>query len=186
MTASDGTQRLPMKPERLSRSVIYESPWVNLYVDKVRFPSGLVIEDYHLLDFSRTAVTMLVENDSGSLVFVRIARYATGTAEWELPAGGVEPGEAEIEAAEREVLEETGYTSDRHQLIYSYYPMNGNSNKLFHILRCRAGTRVQDFDKDEVIETRWFTRADIVQMLKDKTITDGFTLTALLLWLNGD
>jgi ADP-ribose pyrophosphatase len=186
MTASDGTQRLPTRPERLSRSVIYESLWVNLYVDKVRFPSGLVIEDYHLLDFSRTAVTMLVENDSGRLVFVRIARYATGTTEWELPAGGVEPGETEIEAAQREVLEETGYTSDRHQLIYSYYPMNGNSNKLFHILRCRAGTRVQDFDKDEVTETRWVTRADVVQMLKDKAITDGFTLTAVLLWLNGD
>jgi ADP-ribose pyrophosphatase len=185
MTASDGMQRLPIKPERLSRSVIYESQWVNLYVDKVRFPSGLVIEDYHLLDFSRSAVTMLAENDSGSIVFVRIARYATGTVEWELPAGGVEPGETEIEAAEREVLEETGYTSDLHQLIYSYYPMNGNSNKLFHILTCRAGTRVQDFDKDEVAETRWFTRAEVVQMLKDKVVTDGFTLTALLLWLNG-
>jgi ADP-ribose pyrophosphatase len=175
-----------MKPERLSRSIIYQSPWVNLYVDKVRFPSGLVIEDYHLLDFQRTAVTMIVENDRGSIIFARISRYATGTTEWELPAGGVEIGESEIEAAKREVLEETGYTSEAHQLIYSYYPMNGNANKLFHILHCRAIEQIRDFDKDEVMETRWFTRDEVRQMLRDKAVTDGFTLTALLLWLQND
>ena len=175
-----------MKPERLSRSIIYQSPWVNLYVDKVRFPSGLVIEDYHLLDFQRTAVTMIVENDRGSIIFARISRYATGTTEWELPAGGVEIGESEIEAAKREVLEETGYTSEAHQLIYSYYPMNGNANKLFHILHCRAIEQIRDFDKDEVMETRWFTRDEVGQMLRDKAVTDGFTLTALLLWLQND
>ncbi len=175
-----------MKPERLSRSIIYESPWVNLYLDKVRFPNGLVIEDFHLLDFPRAAVTMIVENDLGNIIFARIARYATGTTEWELPAGGVEIGETEIEAARREVLEETGYMSDHHQLIYSYYPMNGNANKLFHVVYCKAIEHVQDFDKDEVSEVRWFTKDEVRRMVKDKVITDGFTLTALLLWLQGD
>jgi len=51
-----------MKPERLSREVVYQSPWVNLYLDKVRFPNGLVIEKFHLLDFPHAAVTAIVEN----------------------------------------------------------------------------------------------------------------------------
>ena len=70
-----------MKPERLSRNIIYQSPWVNLYLDKVEFPNGLVIEKFHLLDFPRAAVTAIVENDSGNIVFARICRYATGTTE---------------------------------------------------------------------------------------------------------
>ena len=172
-----------MKPERLARNIIYQSPWVNLYLDTVKFPNGLLIEKFHLLDFPRAAVTTLVEDDSGNIMFARICRYTSGTTEWELPAGGVEPGETEIEAARREVLEETGYTSDQHELIYSYYPMNGNANKLFHILRCKAIDLIQDFDKNEVSETRWFTKEEVKQMIKDKVITDGFTLTALLLWL---
>ena len=172
-----------MKPERLSRDVVYQSPWVNLYLDKVKFPNGHVIEKFHMLDFPRAAVTAIVENDSGKIIFARIPRYTTGTTEWELPAGGVEMGESEIDAAKREALEETGYTSSDHKLIYSYYPMNGSANKLFHVVHCKAVDHVQDFDENEVSETRWFAKNDIKQMIRDKAIIDGFTLTALLLWL---
>ena len=172
-----------MKPERLSRDIVYQSPWVNLYLDKVKFPNGHVIEKFHMLDFPLAAVTAIVENDSGEIIFARIPRYTTGTAEWELPAGGVEMGESEIDAAKREVLEETGYASDSHKLIYSYYPMNGSANKLFHVVHCKALDHIQDFDENEVSDIRWFTKDDIRQMIKDKVILDGFTLTALLLWL---
>jgi NADH pyrophosphatase NudC (nudix superfamily) len=80
-------------------------------------------------------------------------------------------------------LEETGFTSENHRVIYSYYPMSGSANKLFHVVHCHAIEHIQDFDKDEVSETRWFAKDEIRQMIKDKVITDGFTLTALLLWL---
>lgn len=172
-----------MKPERLARDIVYQSPWVNLYLDTVKFPNGLVIEKFHLLDFPRAAVAAVVEDDSGNILLARICRYTSGGIEWELPAGGVETGETEIDAARREVLEETGYTSEHHELIYSYYPMNGSANKLFHVVRCTANTRIQKFDKDEVSEIRWFSKVEVRQMIKDKVVTDGFTLMALLLWL---
>ena len=175
-----------MKPERLSRITIYESPWVNLYLDKVRFPNGHTIEKYHLLDFAHAAVAVIVENDIGSVIFARISRYTTGLTEWELPAGGVEFGETEITAAQREVLEETGYTTGGHQLVYSYYPMNGSSNKRFHVVYCKAMEHVQEFDENEVSETRWFTRDEVKQMIKEKSISDGPSLTALLLLLQGE
>ncbi|MBN8654749.1 MAG: NUDIX hydrolase [Anaerolineae bacterium] len=174
-----------MKPERLAREIVYQSRWVNLYKDTVQFPNGFVIDKFHLLDFEREAVAAVMENVNGEVIFARIPRYTTGLAEWELPAGGMELGEEILESAKRELLEETGHTSTDHKLIYTYYPMNGNANQVFHIVFCKAGESVQAFDTNEVAEVRWFTREEIKQLLKDQKIKDGFSLTALLLWLQG-
>lgn len=171
-----------MKPKRLSRTVIYENPWVNLYVDKVQFPGGRIIEQHHLLDFEKEGVAVLVENAQGQLLLIHAYRYTTDTIEWEIPAGGLEKGESILETARREVYEESGYETTHHQLIYTYYPMNGISNKVFHVVRCQATAKTGDFDRNEVKEFKWASKQEIQGMISHKLIKDGFSLTALLLY----
>ena len=69
-------------------------------------------------------------------------RYTTQSIELEVPAGIVETGESIIEAVDREILEETGYNTFDHVLIYSFNPMNGISDAVYHIVKCQAHTQI--------------------------------------------
>jgi isopentenyldiphosphate isomerase len=63
--------------------------------------------------------------------------------------------------------------------------MNGISNKVFHVTRCRATDRTGDFDRNEVSEFKWVSRQEIQEMIDDRRLADGCSLTALLLYLSG-
>jgi ADP-ribose pyrophosphatase len=170
-----------MKPKRLARTVIYKNPWVNLYADKVQFPDGRIIDKHHILDFEKEAVAVLVENVQGQILLIRAYRYPTDTVEWEVPSGSIEKGESVLEAGRREVHEESGYETTDHELMYTYYPQNGISNQVFHIVRSQAGEKIGDFDRNEVKEFKWASKQEIREMIREKLIKDGYSLTALLL-----
>lgn len=156
-----------------------------MYVDRVEFPNGYIIDEHHLIDFDHEAVMALVENDSGQILFVQVNRYPTLSNEWELPAGSIEAGETPVEAARREVLEEGGYHTSGHKVLYTYYPMNGIANQVFHIVYCRACQRAGEIDTNEISGVRWVSRTEIDLMIDEGNLDDGYSLTALLLWTRG-
>ena len=168
------------KPKRLARATLYESPWVNLHVDRVRLPSGAVIKAHHVLDI-RPAVAAVVRSERGDILMVRAIRYVTGSDAWEVPTGGIEAGETPVEAAAREVFEETGYTTRNHEPLAHYHPCNGISTQMFHVVRSEVDSLRGSPDPDEVEAVRWVSEAEARGMIGRRELSDGFSLTALLL-----
>ena len=169
--------------ERLNRRAIYRSRWVNLFVDQVRFPNGHVLEELHLVDFDAPSVAVIVEDPRGRIVLVKVPRYATGRAEWELPAGSVDPDDPDtLAAARREVLEETGFETVDHRLIYEFYPMDGIANKKIALVHCNASSSRQDPDPEEIEALGWFSRAEIRKLIREQTLTCGISLTGIFLY----
>jgi len=173
-----------MFPKRLARTVIYENPWVNLYLDKVIFPDGRLIEKHHYLHYDRQSVGIVVENDKNEILLIKSYRYVTNSMSWEIPAGGVEDGETPQEAAKREVLEETGYTVTEPKLIYTFNPSNGMSDAVFNIVSCTAISCIDEFDKNEVKECKWESIRNIREMIGKNKIKCGPSLIGLLLTLS--
>lgn len=171
------------KPLRLARTTRYESNWVSVFTDTVKFPAGNVVDSYHILEYSSEAAAALIENELGEVLLASIYRYATNRLEWEIPGGRMDPGETPIQTAQREALEETGWETRDARLLYVFHPTNGISNQRFHIVHAHAVRCSGQFDPEEVNRVQWFSKQQIEQMIDEQVLQDGFTLTALLLWL---
>ncbi len=171
-----------MLPERLSREIIYQSKWVNLYRDQVRFPDGRIIDQHHVVSFNTGAVGVIVANDNDELLLIESYRYISQSIGWEIPAGGMEEDETIMDAALREVMEETGHKIEDVSKICSYHPSNGSTDQVFNIVKARAVGHSQGFDANEVKSIKWFPKAVVREMIKNNEIADGMSLTGLLLY----
>ena len=101
-----------------------------------------------------------------------------------MPAGRIDPGEKELEAARRELLEETGYGAARWRRILKFYATPGfvaETMSVFLATGLRAG-RAQPED-DEVIYKRLVPLESAVRMVMKGTIRDAKTISSVL-WLH--
>ena len=100
-----------MKWKTLNTETILKTDFVTVKKDKVELPDGAVIDDFYTVGIQDASMIAALTND-GDIILKKEYRYACGCNVIECPAGMFEPGEEPLEVAKRELLEETGYTSD--------------------------------------------------------------------------
>ena len=167
-------------PERLERTVIYESDYVCLYADKVRLPSGYIIEKYHQVHYPKEAVSIVIFNEKNEILMIREKRYTVGRLEWEIPAGKIEEGESKEDAARREAMEETGCTLKDLTFLCSQNPANGMSDCLCHVFAARVGSEGSIGDTDEVASKVWMPVEKVRELLRKNETRDGVSMLAIL------
>ena len=167
-------------PERLDRKVIYESDYVCLYADKVKFSNGSILEKYHQIHYPHEAISIVVFNEHGEVLLIQSKRYTVMRLEWEIPAGRIEDGESKEEAARRECMEETGCTVKDLKFLCTQNPANGMSDCICHVFAAKVDTESMDFDGNEVKTKRWVPKDDVLEMLKNNETKDGVSILALL------
>jgi ADP-ribose pyrophosphatase len=114
---------------------------------------------------------------------VRQYRLPAGKYLWELPAGSVDPGEKPLQTARRELIEETGYRARTWRKLASFYPSPGfvaERMTIYLATDLTAGTATPM--DDERIETRWFTRRELADMINAGRIEDAKTIVGFRTW----
>jgi 8-oxo-dGTP pyrophosphatase MutT (NUDIX family) len=91
-----------------SKYLFRKSPWLTMRQDKVELPSGAVIDEFYVYEYPSWVNVVAVTKEE-KLVLIRQFRYAVRKVYFEIPAGVVDEGEQPLAAAQRELLEETGY-----------------------------------------------------------------------------
>ena len=99
--------------ERRARRVAYENPWITVWHDDVVRPDGNP-GIYGVVHFDALAVGVVALDDEDRVLLVGQHRYPLDAYSWEIPEGGVPPGEDALDGARRELREESGVVAARH------------------------------------------------------------------------
>jgi 8-oxo-dGTP pyrophosphatase MutT (NUDIX family) len=162
-----------------SEEPLYQDEWLDIRLADVEISGGRHLS-HRLIRTPPGAGAVVVDDQRRALLIWR-HRFITDTWGWEIPIGKVEPGEAPISAAAREVEEETGWRpSSLRPLIYSQ-PTNGISDSQHHIFRADRATYLgppaESWESERI---DWVPLGEVRRLIDKRDIVSGTTMAALL------
>ncbi|GJM68060.1 hypothetical protein HMSSN036_02760 [Paenibacillus macerans] len=119
-----------LKETTVSTDPVFSGKMISLQVDTVKLPDGTLATREVVKHPGAVAVLAVHE---GRLLLVDQYRQAMGRCEMEIPAGKLEKGEDPLEAAARELQEETGYTCGKLTHLHSFYTSPGFADEIIHL-----------------------------------------------------
>lgn len=142
--------------EKLSSEKLLQTPYFGLRSDRLRLPDGRIKDSYYVIE-RQNAVFVFPLTRDGEVVLVRQYRPPIERMELCLPAGLVEDGEEPVEAARRELREETGHGGGEWEEIVSLSSSPGLKNNWAYVFLARGVEEIAPLDPDE------FERLELVK-----------------------
>src|SRR5690348_7449301 len=162
----------------INKEVIHEGP-VKLRIDSFTFNRKIFKKEVVEHNPSVGIIPILNENE---IILIRQFRHAVGRTLVEIPAGKIEPNEMPIEAAKRELAEETGYKGLLSP-ITNWFLAPSYDTELMHFFVAKNLKKLDNpnkMDEDENIETMVIRLKNAVRFCYDGKITDCKTISAIL------
>lgn len=196
---SDGKQN-DLAWEEISTEHIVQDQWIDFRRSAYRFPDGSVFEPYY--SYSRRDYVVIVASDTdGNYICVRQFRHGIKEVTTEFPAGGIErtdgreygprsgslASEDALEAAKRELLEETGYASDdwTHLLtVPSNATISDNYAHIYMAKNCRKSGE-QNLDETEFLNVKKYSSTEIEEMINRGEFQQAVHIMAWLMAQKG-
>jgi len=164
----------------LSSRTVYDNPWMEVREDHVINPGGGE-NRYGYVHFKNRAIAILALDDDGNTWLVGQQRYTLGEYSWELPMGGAPLDEAPLEAAKRELREETGLSAARWSELMQLHTTNSITDEVGIVFIAEGLTQGQtEFEETEDLEVRKLPFAEALQLVCDGEITDAISVCAIL------
>lgn len=169
----------------LKSEMVVDEKWYKLRRDHVALPNGLEMDDYYVSVRPNVVLTFPLTEDN-HVIFVRQYKHAAGGIFVELPGGVVDEHEMEpAEAAKREMLEETGYTSEEVELLLEVTdnPTKDTNRMYYFLARNVRKVAEQDLDESEAIEVLKVPLHEVEHMILGGQLQVAGTVALCLLAL---
>lgn len=165
----------------ISSRYIIRRPWLTARCDKARMPNGKIHPEFYVLEYPDW-VNVIAVTAEGRFVMVRQFRYAMRIVATELCAGVMEDGETPLQAAQRELLEETGYAGGEWSEIMTIGQNPSSCTNLTHCFVASGVHKVagQHLDATEDVQVVLLSAAELRSMLVNNEMRQA--LMAAPLW----
>ncbi len=163
----------------MARRVAYENPWLTVWHDDVIRPDGAP-GIYGIVHFVNRAIGVLAIDDRDRVLLVGQYRYPLDEYSWEIPEGGGGPDESALDAARRELVEETGFRAGTWRELGGAALSNSVTDELAIFF---VATDLQDGaaspEGTEELQTRWVPFGEALEMTFDGRIADALSILAI-------
>jgi len=166
----------------LHSEYLARKPWFTVRHESLALPDGRTIPDYYVFEYPEWVNITAIDRE-GRFVMIDQYRHGLGETSYEIPAGVVEPSDASLlDAARRELREETGYGGGEWRLLTSISANPATQNNLTHCFLATGVERIgeQQLDATEDIRVHLFTAAEVRELLTGGGIRQA--LMAAPLW----
>ncbi len=150
----------------------------DLYSENITLPNGVTFE-MEIIRHPGAAAIVPVMKD-GLVLLLQQYRHAVGGYIWEIPAGTLEAGEDPRQCAQRELIEETGYSAGSFEKLTELTPLPAYSDERIHIyLATDLSRATQRLDDDEILSVHPFGFNEALEMISNGKIQDAKTIAGL-------
>lgn len=155
----------------VSTEYLIRRPWLTARRDVVRLPDGRINPEYYILEYPDW-VNVIAITEDGQVVMERQYRHGLGKTCFELPCGVIEKGETPLEAAKRELLEETGYAGGEWEQWMVLSPNPSTSTNLTYSFVATGVKKVagQSLDASEDIQVSLQSVEFVKELLRENQI----------------
>lgn len=172
-------------PPLVESTEVLHKGFCSLYKHQLLLANGHR-QQYYRAETQPRAALVVATTPQGEYVLVREYRYAVGRVVIGLPGGFVEEDETPAQAAERELLEETGYAAEKIEPIGRSFPLAGLLTQEVHFFHAQAARLIAapKLDSGESLETLLWTHEQLVQAMHEGAHVDSALCAGLFFLAN--
>lgn len=164
----------------LKSEYLIKRPWLTARKDCVEMPNGTVNDEFYVLEYPDW-VNIIAIDKEGNFVFIRQYRHGIQQTRYELCAGVIDPGETPLQAAKRELYEETGYGNGKWEELMT---ISGNASTTTNYSHSFIATGVekistQHLEQTEDITVHLLTVDEVKELLINDEIKQSLMLAPL-------
>jgi len=165
----------------LENERVFDGKLLSVRRDRVRLPDGATATREFVVHPG--AALIVAELANGRLILERQYRYPVGRVMLEFPAGKLDAGETALATAQRELIEEAGYTAERWIPIATLHPNVGYSTETIEVFLARELVHIgAKLDEGEFLDVVLMSEAQLLDAFDQGELTDGKSIAALFAW----